>query len=159
MKPEVIFMIGYPCCGKTTYIKKNYPNHKINSYDDIMCEMYPASSYNESFKLANYKEVIKECLKRLDKNIEMRDNIVMDWTNLSRKSRGFKIRKFPRDYKKIAIVIMTKKDILFNRNRERSKQGKTIPDSVFENMFKQFQMPKTDEGFDVILREFNGDSK
>jgi predicted kinase len=149
-KPELIMMVGFPCSGKTTFIKKSYPNHKINSYDDVMCEVYPGETYSESFVKADYKKVLEECYKRLDSDLEAGYDIVLDWTNLSPKSRRAKLRKVPRYYVKRAVVLIAKKEELYRRNQIRAKEGKYIPQKVYDNMFKSYKKPTEAEGFDSV---------
>lgn len=151
MTPHIVCMIGIPCSGKTTYSQANYPKYTRVSWDDILVKKYPAKTYNESFEASNFKEMDKAYFEALKDALDANKNIVVDMTLLSRKSRLKRLVGIPKHYHRTAVICQTSEAKFHARNAERSKGGKSIPDNVFRNMSKSFQMPKDDE-FDEIIR-------
>lgn len=147
---ELILMVGLPCSGKSTYIKENLSDYCVVSRDEeIMNYIRGDLTYNEKYNAISgsndfdkhFDEVIKQKSKSCDK-------IVVDMTMMSLKSRRSMMSNF-NGFKRKAIVMMCDSNTLAERNRNRV--GKTIPESVFENMSKQFTMPVDNEGFEDIL--------
>tara|TARA_R100000951_G_scaffold114595_1_gene119875 strand:+ start:544 stop:1596 length:1053 start_codon:yes stop_codon:yes gene_type:complete len=154
---EVICMIGLPCSGKSTYIKQlleDNENLKVLSRDDIVMELAKSKGiedYNTAFKEVDQKEVDKLFQRRRNMYIQNSYSVIIDMTNMGRKSRRKNMHGF-KDYAKTACVVMTSLENIHKRNEAR--EGKTIPDKVFERMSTSFQPPLYDE-FDDIFWEFN----
>ena len=149
----VYMMIGLPGSGKSTYrnelMQQNEIEHCVST-DDLI-EKYAEdrnTTYNEVFK-----EAIGTASDKVDWLIEhyVRDNesFVWDQTNVNAKSRKGKLMKIPKYYKKVAIVVECEnKDE--HQKRLDSREGKTIPKHIMENMEKSFEYPTLEEGFDEI---------
>lgn len=148
---EIIYLVGLPAVGKSTFITKNFPNHYVVS-NDIIVEEYAKQhnmKYNEAFGKLSSKEVKRECKKRFNEAIENNYNIVIDNTNLTVRSRQLYEHE---NYRKVAYV--------FNISEEKHKQhiekrlketGKYVPESVIEQMKNIFVYPSKEEGFDEII--------
>jgi len=156
---QVICMVGLPCSGKSTFITQlleGLDDWEILSRDDILVQMAKEgglNTYNEAFKNVNQDEVDRKLDKRRRELIRAEKNVVIDMTNMGRKARRRNLHGFS-DYYKIAQVTMTSLDKIHYRNEARAKEGKTIPDKVFERMSQSFQPPLYDE-FNEIHWEFN----
>ena len=80
----------------------------------------------------------------------MREDIIVDMTNVSRKSRRKWLNTVPKYYKKKAVVFATEYDEIYARNEKRFQEtGKNIPDFVISNMMKGFMIPDYSEA-DII---------
>jgi predicted kinase len=93
--------------------------------------------------------------KRLEWNAERGNDVVIDRTNLTAKSR----KKFidylkPYGYEFEAVVFPLPGTVEFSEEewfrRLDSRQGKTIPNSVLASMVNSAQMPTEEEGFTKI---------
>jgi len=150
--PEVIFLIGLPGSGKTTYIQslksKNKDKHyAVVSSDDILQNIASEEgiTYNQSFKKFG-RASIGRMLLNAKEYIKNNRNIIWDQTNLTKKGRRNKLALFPNNYIKKAIVFSVPKKELFNRLNKREEQtGKEIPGYVIQNMSKSFQPPTSEE--------------
>jgi predicted kinase len=147
--PEIIVMIGLPGVGKSTVIKRDYPNHTIVSSDDII-EKYAAEegkTYDQVFQkyIGQASGEMKSVFRRAVQNNE---NIVWDQTNLSKKKRRGILSQVPRHYRKVAVVFDVSDKVRYERMAQR--EGKSIPAHVIQSMEKAYQAPTKDEGFDEI---------
>lgn len=152
---EVIVMIGLPASGKSTYIKQNrIDGYEILSRDDIIDEIGVAlgyDNYNDAFKNVDQQYVDKLFDIRKNIIIKQKKNVIIDMTNMSRKSRRKKLSNF-NNYNKKAIVLMASIEKI--DSRMVSRPNKTISDDVVFNMAKNFYPPMYDE-FDEIEWVFN----
>lgn len=145
VKNELIMLIGLPASGKSSLAKKYEENgYKIHSSDNIREELLGDVNNQE-----NNNIVFKALHQRIMIDMELGNNVVYDATNLNmKKRRAFLdgIKKFV-NYKKIAIVVATPYNECVQRDRER---GRNVGYKVIDRMYKSFQFPLEQEGFDSI---------
>lgn len=141
---EVIVLVGLPCSGKST-VREEYPNHEVISRDDIIEEIGEGSNYSEKWNSVDQKEVDKLLIKRKKDLISQKKDVIIDMTNLTRKSRRKRLSMFPASYKRKAIVCLTGLKEIKRRNEARRKEGKFINWDVFERMMKTTYPPLFDE--------------
>jgi len=157
---EVIMLIGLPGSGKTTY-RNSIKGYTVISQDDWVEEEAKERGimYKEMFtsKYSTRMKVISNNIlqSKFSNAISKKENIIIDMTNLSLKSRRHKLNVIPEKYySKKAIVFNRSLEDLKKVNTERIKYGRDIPDSTFKFMVESFCVP-TDEEFDKIEYIFN----
>ena len=148
---EVIVLIGLPCSGKST-VRAEFPNHEVISRDDIIESLYEGETYNEKFAKSDDKEIRKVLEARKKALISEKKDVIIDMTNLTRKSRRKRLSSFPKSYKRTAIVCLTGLAEIKRRNEERKKVGKFIGWDVFERMMKSTYPPMFDEFEEIDWR-------
>ena len=155
---QVVIFVGLPCSGKSTLVKKQTEGREgwaVLSADDIIMELglkMGIEGYSQAWNAVDHNEVSKILQERKKNFIKQNLNVVVDMTNMSRKTRRKNLQGFPSHYMKSAYVVMTSLQNVFGRNEQRL--GKVIPEEVFERMVSAFQPPLYDE-FDEIQWEFN----
>lgn len=150
-KPICKILVGLPGVGKSTFIRNDLFDYVKLSTDDIIsniADMYD-TTYNKAFK-----DLITFADKIFWADIEYwakdGDNIVIDRTNLSVKSRKKLIDLIkPYGYTIDAIVFETPEQSEWER-RLASRPNKTIPPAILNNMLISYTVPTMDEGFDSI---------
>lgn len=125
---EVVFMVGYPGSGKSTYVKNNFSDYIIISSDD--------HKSNE----ASIKRALKEALNT-------GKSIVLDATHSCIKKRNVFLELIGNKYSKRCVQILTNLSESKFRNESREKPVPTIALTMFA---KYFQTPTLAEGFDEI---------
>jgi len=149
--PKCTILIGVPASGKSTWLKEQGELERtmIISTDNIIenvAERYDLS-YDDVFQdLIKFAE--KVMWRSLEDSAYFQDNIIIDRTNLSVKSRKRFMRMLD-GYEFEAVVFPTPDPMEWER-RLNSRPGKSIPDNVLKSMAKNFEMPTEAEGFSTI---------
>lgn len=153
-------MIGPPGCGKSTWIK-NYLKNKSNNYtiisrDDIVVEVGEKNkiSYNEMFNPEfSYlqRQVNKILQQTISSAISGSKSIIVDMTNMSKKSRSGILNKIDRnEFETKAVSFEISKERIIKQIEKRFKEtGKNISFSVLISMMNNYEPPTKDE-FDFI---------
>ena len=153
MTKQFVMMCGAPCSGKSTSSKKFEDQGFVRVSTDDYIEAYAAAhglTYGDVFEKL-FKSAEAMMYQALETAIREKKNIIWDQTNLSSKSRRYKMSKIPSSYEKIVIFMDTPLDVLLERNKIRFQEtGKNIPDNVFRRMLAQAEIPTENEGWDSI---------
>jgi len=159
-KKQVLFLVGFPGSGKSTFIKKMKAKNPDFDYvvisNDGVLEKKAAElglDYNDAYDKISFIDVLRPAYeKELKRAIKHGRNIIIDDTNLKRADRKNALDKFPNDYKKIAVVFNIPPDELEKRLKQREERtGKHIPDEAIEKMREYYIIPSKEEGFDKII--------
>jgi tRNA uridine 5-carbamoylmethylation protein Kti12 len=151
---ECVFLCGIPTSGKTTFIKTllsqpYWSNAVILSTDNYIEAQAKrlGMTYNEVFQ-----DCIDEATRQLEiAFIEAKDkgkDIIFDQTNLTIKSRRKKLSKLPSFYRRGVVYFEVSLEEALKRNKTR--EGKFIPESILKRMYHQFEVPTISEGFDYV---------
>jgi len=156
MKSTVILLIGPPLSGKDTYLNsQNYSDYVTISRDDILMSLHDTDDYSSAFNTVNQKEVDKILNQKIQDSISEKKNVIINMTNLSKKSRNRHLCKFPNQtYEKIAIVF-PKLDISeyeIRNTKRKTEINKFIPIDVITDMLDRWEDVNSDEGFDSIIK-------
>ena len=142
---SLIMLIGLPASGKTSYaqeMKKRYGEElEIISSDAIRKELFGSEEeqkYND--------KVFNEVFHRTKKSILKNKITIIDSTNLSRKRRIAFLKQF-NNCEKRATVFAIPFEVCCERNNSRER---IVPQCAMDRMFKSFQPPAYEEGFNEI---------
>lgn len=138
-------MIGIPGSGKSheaEIIAKEH-NAIIHASDRLREELFRDVNH-----VGDNGFLFNELHKRIQRDLKAGKNVVYDATNINSKKR-ISFLKSLKDIscEKIAILIVTPYEQCLKNNAERER---SIPESVIEKMYKNFQVPYYYEGFDII---------
>lgn len=153
-KPEVIFFIGLPGCGKSTLIRKmlkdfRYSEHIVASSDDYIEKIAADKklTYSEVFK-STIPHAQKHFEKIIDEAVLNNNSILIDRMNVTKEERQSVLKKIPSHYSKKAIVFhVPAQELKLRLQRRANLTGKVIPEYVFEQIIKSYEHPD--------LKEFN----
>lgn len=144
VKPVFLMVVGLPGSGKSTYIEKYYSNYHVHSSDAIREEL-SGDVNNQDIN----KQVFSTLHKRVKDDLVAGHNVVYDATNISWKRR----KAFLQELKNInchkeCILMATPFELCVQRNNERDR---VVPYFVIERMYKNFDIPWYNEGWDSIV--------
>lgn len=145
---QAYILIGLPGTGKSTWCYDNADGEVISSDNVIehVAEEY-GMTYNEAFSyIIDFADMIAK--RHFNNAVKYQSNIVIDRTNLSKKSR----RRFIEPLKKAGYTIHAVSFPIPSDWEKRLTQrpGKTIPVNILDSMRKVYEEPSLDEGFDSI---------
>lgn len=143
-KPEFLMLVGLPASGKTTYIKKYFnQNLKVHSSDAIREEL-SGDINNQNIN----KQVFETLHKRVKEDLKNGISCVYDATNISWKRRKAFLQELNSiDCWKICHIIATPFEVCLEQNEQRDRK---VPYEVIERMYKNFDIPWWNEGWDDI---------
>ena len=144
VKPVFLMVVGLPGSGKSTYIEKYYSNYHVHSSDAIREEL-SGDVNNQDIN----KQVFSTLHKRVKEDLVAGYSVVYDATNISWKRR----KAFLQELKNInchkeCVLMATPFELCVQRNNERDR---VVPYFVIERMYKNFDIPWYNEGWDSIV--------
>ena len=139
-RPKIVVLSGLPGSGKTTIRKSiEYKNFSHVSSDDYI-EYYAKSrglSYSQVFEeLIKYANTYANMV--YDNAVMQSRDIIVDRTNLTKKSRSRWVSQLGNKYHKTLIIVNAKDSHIESVNSERLKVGRGIPESALSDMRGKF---------------------
>lgn len=156
MSPTLYVLIGPPGVGKSTWTRQhlrttNRPTRVVSS-DNIIEEsaFLHGETYSEAWNRVDQKWIRRQTNADFDRAVEEGSDIVLDRTNMSRKSRRAFLSRVPKTYERRAVVFKLPRLILNERLENRAREtGKVIPAEAVDGMLVSYEEPDLEE-FDVI---------
>ena len=147
--PTITFLIGPPASGKSTWTAKNGNGAIVISRDDIVDRLRQGTnmSYSDIFMNDEFqKKVNSELQGHINNTLKSNKNIIVDMTNMSKKSRNSILSRVPKNYTKNAVVFNTNREELIRRLKKREMEtGKKVGFDVVDRMINSFEMPDNNE--------------
>lgn len=150
---SIYILVGLPGIGKSTWLKdfgtKN-PSFLVASSDDYLQQksIEDGITYDEAYPVY-IKEAEKEYKKKLQDMLDSGQNIIVDRTNLTAKSRAKILNKVPDGYTKTVIQFEITEDE--HNNRLTNRVGKTLSPRIIQQMKDFYVEPSFEEKIDVIM--------
>lgn len=161
-------LIGPPGCGKSTFIKSlgdvkvDGLNFTVSGFggtgsavllsSDMVIDALrenTGQTYAEAFETL-YSAADTQFNFALNDAIARGDNIVVDRTSMSVKSRRKYFSVLPKDYKVVAIDLIAKMRAVVWAQRAKNREDKVVPKGVMMDMLMNYEAPTLDEGFSSI---------
>jgi len=154
---HIIFLVGLPGSGKTTWVKNFLKTHTdyVDLSSDAVIERLAKEAgtlYNDDAYIA-YRDIAeREYRMNVTDAINKKLNIIIDRTNQTINARRKVLSRLPMTYKKTAIVFDIPREEINQRLLKREYEtGKMIPQKAVDEMVAFYQPPSESEGFDEIL--------
>jgi predicted kinase len=144
-------LIGVPGSGKSTWIaQQEWAKDCSIVSTDHWIEVFARElgrTYSEVFDLF-MPAAVRAMSAQVSLAQQQGRDIVWDQTSVSVASRAKKFAALP-DYEHVAVVFATPEPAELARRLDQ-RPGKTIPDSVMQNMINTFELPTESEGYREI---------
>ncbi|QHJ85022.1 MAG: hypothetical protein [Bacteriophage sp.] len=146
-KPLMIMMCGLPGSGKSTQAVElaKFYHANIHSSDDIRQELFTDV---DSVEPEQNQKVFKLLHERVKEDLRKGQSTIYDATNISWKRRKAFLDEIKSiDCVKLCYVVLAPYAICLENNKMRKRH---VPESVIENMYKNWYTPYCYEGWDDI---------
>ena len=149
VKKKGYLMCGPAGSGKSTWIHEHAtPGTSAHiSRDRIRFSMVAEDQYYFSREKEVYMEFVRQICRALAYDTKWVDEIYIDATHLTKKSREKIIREidsFCPKYDLIAVIIKPELEQCLEQNAQR-KGREFVPETVIRNMYETFQHPLNDD--------------
>lgn len=142
----IVFLVGLPGSGKTS-LRKRFVGYCVISRDDCLHQVTEERDYRKAWQTQEAQGLSTEIDALLNGQFQqaLADNapILMDMTNLTRKSRRYWLSKLPNHYSPRALLMLACDQTLAKRNQQR--QNKSLDQKVMHDMMLRFEHPLFDE--------------
>lgn len=152
-EPFVMILVGPTLSGKSTFIRKNYPDVDVISRDEIVMQLHGSRDYNAAFREVDQKAVDRILSQRLSDAGRSKKSAIIDMTNMTAKRRRQSLSNFGSEFEKIAVVFPILSDEEYERRNisRNAAESKWIPPHVIKGMVDSYEEPTAEEGFDRIF--------
>lgn len=148
----VTLMVGLPASGKSTHVSENRSEKSFLVSRDNIIEMFSeGNNYNEKWKNSDQKKIDKDLQELFGLSKKFND-VIVDMTHMSLKSRRKTLSHFGKDWQKNCVVFLPTLTEIERRKSQRPE--KVIDNSVLDAMISSFRPPCLGEGFDNITYKF-----
>ena len=155
---SVYVLIGLPACGKSTWREKHLAanptvDFAIISSDDMVEEIAREKgiTYDEAHKIVDWKSVNTRMKYRFRDALKAGKDVIVDRTNMSRKSRKMFLKDLPEGYETVAVNFQICDHELRRRLDARAEAtGKSIPADVLKSMSDRYVAPEREEFTRVV---------
>lgn len=150
-RPQITILVGLPASGKSTFCAAHSaPCDVILSTDNYVERLAreQGTTY-DALWAAHIGEAEADLFEQLQRALAERQDIVIDRTNLTAKSRRRILSQVPKLYARVAVVFDVSEADQAARLTQRP--GKTIPAAAIVSMRESFEPPTVFEGFDAIV--------
>lgn len=150
MEKEVIFLIGPPGVGKSTWLDQaGLYRHVVCSTDDIF-ERKGAElgmGYNDAFKHFPFKDVECEFKDRIRAAVAAGESVVIDRTNMTANGRRKLLDMFPNTYHRVAYVFNFSdvEEVKRRLLKREVETGKAISLGILMQMINSYVEPTKSE--------------
>lgn len=143
---SILYMlVGLPASAKSTWAesKQNELDFTIHSSDKLREELY--GDVNDT---KHNEDLFVELHKRVKSDLNANKNVCYDATSLSSKRRISFLKELKHiNCRKVCVLFCTPYELCLKRNSERER---VVPEYVMQKMYKNFQIPFMEEGWDEI---------
>lgn len=153
---KLIMMVGIPGSGKSTWVKKNYPDIVPVSRDVIRFELLDERG-GDYFDYEN--EVFEKFIAQIIGSLVGEEITIADATHLNKKSRARVLSRVAQFADEIeAVVIDVPLETAFAQNDKREGRA-WVKHGIIRRMWFSMESPKEEEGFTkiTIIRKGNGE--
>lgn len=149
----LIITVGLPASGKTSWVKGFIEDNKDKTIDIISSDKIREEIFKDIGDQNHNNEVFDIMKRRTKESLSQGHVAVYEATNISSKRRRALLKELKRYYDK-AICLFKYKNLL-NCLVDNENRKKRVPSDIINRMYRNFEIPHKNEGFDEIIVDFD----
>lgn len=149
----LIVTVGLPASGKTSWVKGFTEDNKDKTIDIISSDKIREEIFKDIGDQNHNNEVFDIMKRRTKESLSQGHVAVYEATNISSKRRRALLKELKRYYDK-AICLFKYKNLL-NCLVDNESRKKRVSSEVIKRMYRDFEIPHKNEGFDEIIVDFD----
>lgn len=153
MQGMLIVTVGLPASGKTSWVKGFIEDNKDKTIDIISSDKIREEIFKDIGDQNHNNEVFDIMKRRTKESLSQGHVAVYEATNISSKRRRALLKELKRYYDK-AICLFKYKNLL-NCLVDNENRKKRVPSDIINRMYRNFEIPHKNEGFDEIIVDFD----
>ena len=153
MKGMLVVTVGLPASGKTSWVDDFIGENQGKAIDVISSDKIREEVFNDIEDQNHNSEVFDLMKRRTKESLSQGHIAIYEATNISSKRRRALLKELNKYYDK-AICLFKYKRLTACQidNEERDRE---VPSDVIDRMYRNFEIPHKNEGFDEIIVDFD----
>ena len=153
MKGMLVVTVGLPGSGKTSWVDDFIGENQGQAIDVISSDRIREEIFNDIEDQNHNSEVFDLMKRRTKESLSQGHVAIYEATNISSKRRRALLKELNKYYDKAICLFKYKRLIACQIDNE--KRDREVPSDVIDRMYRNFEIPHKNEGFDEIIVDFD----
>ena len=153
MKGMLVVTVGLPSSGKTSWVDDFIGENQGQAIDVISSDRIREEIFNDIEDQNHNGEVFDLMKRRTKESLSQGHIAIYEATNISSKRRRALLNELKKYYDKAICLFKYKRLIACQIDNE--KRDREVPSDVIDRMYRNFEIPHKNEGFDEIIVDFD----
>ena len=153
MKGMLVVIVGLPSSGKTSWVKEFIEENQGKTIDIISSDKIREEVFNDIEDQNHNGEVFDLMKRRTKESLSQGHIAIYEATNISSKRRRALLKELNKYYDKAICLFKYKR--LTACQIDNEKRDREVPSNVIDRMYRNFEIPHKNEGFDEIIVDFD----
>ena len=153
MKGILVVTVGLPSSGKTSWVDDFIGENQGKAIDVISSDKIREEVFNDIEDQNHNSEVFDLMKRRTKESLSQGHVVIYEATNISSKRRRALLKELNKYYDKAICLFKYKRLIACQIDNE--KRDREVPSNVIDRMYRNFEIPHKNEGFDEIIVDFD----
>lgn len=153
MKGMLIVTVGLPSSGKTSWVDDFIGENQGKAIDVISSDKIREEVFNDIEDQNHNSEVFDLMKRRTKESLSQGHVAIYEATNISSKRRRALLKELNKYYDKAICLFKYKR--LSACQIDNEERDREVPSDVIDRMYRNFEIPHKNEGFDEIIVDFD----
>ena len=153
MKGMLVVTVGLPSSGKTSWVDDFIGENQGQTIDVISSDKIREEVFNDIEDQNHNSEVFDLMKRRTKESLSQGHIAIYEATNISSKRRRALLKELNKYYDKAICLFKYKR--LTACQIDNEKRDREVPSNVIDRMYRNFEIPHKNEGFDEIIVDFD----
>ena len=153
MKGMLVVTVGLPSSGKTSWVDDFIGENQGKAIDVISSDRIREEIFNDIEDQNHNGEVFDLMKRRTKESLSQGHVAIYEATNISSKRRRALLNELKKYYDKAICLFKYKR--LTACQIDNEKRDREVPSNVIDRMYRNFEIPHKNEGFDEIIVDFD----